>query len=240
MGAGTSVAPLDDPLSYPGPRAAWPFRLVGDEVSRLADDDPRLTRGDRHAVLAIGSNACPAQIVRKFRDRPGHGEVVGLPVAVTGLQIRPSAHLGRSGYWPFAPVSLDETACTAVLCLFDDDQLAVLDATEPNYDRTRLDPHRHRLAHSQRLSGPSMPAGPIEVYTSRHGVVDDPRLPAWSDPPPSQELLLSALLPLLRTAAEPVPLTDAAALSRALRSDDDLAVRLTERLKQTLVVRRWP
>lgn len=233
-----SLAPLDDPLSYPGTRAAEPFRLRGQELHRLPDDDPLLTRTDRHAVLAVGSNACPAQLARKFRGRPCSDEVVGFPVRVTGLQVRPSAHLGRSGYWPFAPVPLDDSVTTAVLGLFDDDQLAVLDATEPNYARTPLERGRHRLS---RMNGISV-TEPVEVYASRHGVVDDARLPAWSEPPPTQEQLLSALLPLLREAGDAVPATvaDAASLSLALRSQEGLAARLTDALKRTVVVRRWP
>jgi hypothetical protein len=237
------LAPLDDPLSYPGPPAAWPFRLVGEQVHRLAADDPLLVEGDRHRaddnlVLAIGSNACPAQLARKFRNRPCRPDLVGFPVTVTGLQIRPSAHLGRSGYWPFAPIAGDDASSPAVLCRFDDEQLAVLDATEPNYDRIALDPHRQQVT----ALPDGLAPGSVQVYASRHGVVDDPRLPAWSVPAPSQQALLTALLPLLQQDGDAMPtsVVDAPTLSRALRSEDGLAARLTEVLKRTLVVRRWP
>lgn len=224
-----AAAPLDDPLSYPGTCAPWSFRLRGDVVTRFDGLVPR----HRTPVLALGSNACPAQLAAKFRGRACSDDLLGLVVAVERLQARPSAHLGRSGYWPFAPVagpSHGPDAGRAVLCLLDEEQMDVLDRTEPNYDRRRLDGRAHPVTGAPE----EVCADGVWVYVSKHGVVDDPRLPSWSDPPPSQTVLLAAL-----TALVPVPpeLAEPAALSAALRRDPGLADFLTDAVKQHLVVR---
>ncbi|MDQ1671649.1 MAG: hypothetical protein QOC98_211 [Frankiaceae bacterium] len=226
---GRPAAPLDDPLSYPGACAPWSFRLRGDEVTRFEGPVPR----DRVPVLAVGSNACPSQLAAKFRGRPCSDELLGLVVSVDRLQVRPSAHLGRSGYWPFAPMAGAGPDCgpgRAVLCLLDDEQLHVLDRTEPNYDRRRLDGRAHAVTGAPA----EVCAEGVCIYVSKHGVVDDPRLPTWSDPPPSQTVLLAALTELV-----PVPpeLTEPAALSAALRRDPGLADDLTAAVKEHLVVR---
>ena len=223
----TIPAPLDDPLSYPGARPDRSWQLTGDRCAPF--DGPVPER--RHAVLAIGSNACPAQLARKLSGRPCSGDVIGLAVSVRGLTVRPSAHLGRSGYWPFAPAaSLDPAAAgSAALCFLDDDQLPVLDATEPNYLRMRLDRSAHAVTAREQL-----PDGAVWVYVSRHGVVDDPRLPRWTDPAPTQHALLSALIPLLQL---PTALAEPAALSAALRHDGDLAEQLSRKLKDAVRIR---
>lgn len=230
-GSRVGVAPLDDPLSYPGPRPARAFRLRGDVLFPLTGDPPP----HRHPVLAIGSNASPGQLAAKFRGRPCSDEVVGYVVRVAGLQVRPSAHLGRSGYWPFAPVALDASSTTAVLCLLDEEQRAVLDATEPNYDRIPFT----RTPEGIVGAPPEVLRVPVELYASRHGVVDDPRLPEWSDPPPSQEALLGALLPLLEghPPVLPADVRDPRSLSDALRNRPGLAAGLTGVLHRTLRVR---
>jgi hypothetical protein len=220
------LAPIDDPLSYPGARATSAFHLRDGAVQPLVEPIPE----GRIPVLAVGSNACPAQLAAKFRHRPGGHDVLGGVVTVGRLQVRPSAHLGRSGYWPFAPAALDETSSTAVLLFLDEGQVAVLDATEPNYVRTVLDVARHPMAGAPA----GTPRGPVWIYVSKHGVVDDRRLPNWSDPPPTQQALLSALIPLL-----PVPqgLRDPASLSAALRTDTELAGHLTAALKERVLIR---
>ncbi len=217
--------PLQDPLSYPGASAPWSFRLHGDVATRF--DGPLPDR--RTAVLGVGSNACPAQLAAKFRAGMCSGDLVGVVVSVARLQVRPSAHLSRSGYWPFAPMASSGTA-RAVLCLLDDDQLDVLDRTEPNYDRRKLDARTHPVAGVP----DELCAEGAWVYVSKHGVVDDPRLPAWSDPPPSQVMLLDALMELVPVSPQP---SGAVGLSAALRRDPELAGELTSRVKQYVTVR---
>lgn len=178
-------------------------------------------------MLAIGSNACPAQLSAKFRGRHCRDDLVGLVVTVQDLVVRPSAHLSRSGYWPFAPARLVGATTAAVLCLLDADQVAVLDATEPNYVRTRLDQQVHRVVGAG-------PLARVEVYVSRHGVVDDPRLPVWTDPPPTQDELLEVLLSAVPAAAR---FGTPAGLSAALRNDPSLATALSDDLRRALRTR---
>jgi hypothetical protein len=221
------VAPLDDPLSYPGIRPAESFLLRGANVAPLPD---RFRPVGRRPVLAIGSNADPAQLAAKFRGRRCSDLVVGLLVTVVGLQVRPSAHFSRFGYWPFAPVAVDGSPSPAVLCLLDDEQVRVLDGTEPNYVRAQLDPGAHPV-----LGAPEL--GPVSVYVSRHGVVDDGRLPPWSEPPPEQELLIRGLLRYLPSLPGIPTSPDPRDLVAAVRARPDLADEITAALKRSLTVR---
>ncbi len=219
-------APLEDPLSYPGERSRTPFLLRGDAVVPLPS---AFDLSGRRAVLAIGSNACAAQLATKFRNQRCSDVVPGLLVDVEALVVRPSAHFSRSGYWPFAPARLDGATAKYVLTLLDDDQVAVLDRTEPNYERVVLDPTVHRVR-----SGSAALERPVEVYVSHHGVVDDDRLPLWRDPPPTQHALLAVLL---RTAPDGLPGRDAAALSTAVRRHPELAEVVTRAIRGHLRVR---
>jgi hypothetical protein len=224
-------APLEEPLSYPGERPRAPFLLQGDVVSALP---PEFDLAGRRAVLAIGSNACPAQLAEKFRERDCSDVVPGLIVDVDALVVRPSAHFSRSGYWPFAPARLDGATGEFVLTPLDDDQVAVLDRTEPNYERVALDPTVHRVG-----LGRAPYDGNVEVYVSHHGVVDDGRLPNWDDPPPSQHALLAALLRIVANEppSEDLPAGDVEGLSDAVRRRSERAEDVTRAIRRTLRVR---
>jgi hypothetical protein len=230
------VAPLDDPLGYPGEVPDGPFLLDGDDVEVL---DPGLTldaardlASATQAVVAVGSNASPAQLARKFGGQPCRGIVVGLRVRVPNLQVLPSGHLSRTGYWPFAPARAVRPAASEpldlVLCLLDDEQLSVLDATEPNYRRVPLSPD----AHPVRVAGGGAPAT-CWVYDSRHGVVDDPRLPRWTPGPPSQEQLLRVLLAEIPELGVRSP----ASLIEAVRADPGVAAGAGALLRRRLRTR---
>lgn len=232
-------APLEEPLSYPGERPRAPFLLRGDVVEPLPPSfDVRSFRArSRRAVLATGSNASPAKLAVKFRDRGCGTEVVGLIVDVEALIVRPSAHFGRSGYWPFAPARLDGTGTTCVLTLLDEDQVAVLDRTEPNYRRILLDPgvHRVRPRDASRVEPVgAVEVGAVEVYESLHGVVVDDRLPAWTEPPPSQQTLLTALI---RATGDELSDRDPATLSDAVRRQPERADAVTTAVRRHLRVR---
>jgi hypothetical protein len=145
-------------------------------------------------VLAVGSNASPAQLRRKLAN-------AGLPVLVpitavrvSGLAVGVSAHVSRPGYLPATPVPDDGAVSDLWLVWLDAVALAAVDATEPNYERIPL-PTRYpvRLTTGQ-------PVMPCWVYLSRHGYLineaGEPR--RLTD----QATLISALLagiPALRT-----------------------------------------
>ncbi|MEV0399448.1 hypothetical protein [Actinoallomurus sp. NPDC050550] len=121
---------------------------------------------DRRPVLAVGSNGSPAQIVRKLAGRAR--VVVPMTYArVDGLVAGASAHVSRPGYVPAVPV-LDPGASTELVVLWlDDEQLAAVDATEPNY-------HRTLLPASAAVSLPGLGRlRACDLYAGRHGCLVD-------------------------------------------------------------------
>lgn len=125
----------------------------------------------RTPVAAVGSNAAPAILARKLAALVS-GWVAMEPRALPGVRIGHSAHVSLHGYVPAAPY-VGPGAARTVVGWFDDEQLALLDATEPNYVRLRLD------------------AG-VDVYASRWGVVAVDGVPV---PLTGQAQLLELLRP---------------------------------------------
>ena len=158
-----------DPSTYP-----W--------TAGLATRTGRLTAGglregplgddlhSRVAVVAVGSNASPTVLARKL------GPVLarGLPVAVgsvEGLTVGHSAHVSARGYVAAAPVR-GGGAHPVTVGWFDPDQLAVLDATEPNYRRVTL-PESMPCRASVEAAGEAAVVSGAQVYASVHGVVGE-------------------------------------------------------------------
>lgn len=162
------------PLDYPGPRAPSAGLLVDDRYVRVADGDTDAfdavlaRRGAapvaaRTAVVAVGSNASPSVLRRKFAAGAGGGAggalVVPFVVArVRDLGVGHSAHVSVAGFVAAAPVAAPGTATDLVVSLLDDDQLRILDRTEPNYTR-------------RPVPGAE---GPCWVYDSHWGVIAPP------------------------------------------------------------------
>ncbi|MBR8640161.1 hypothetical protein KEF29_14785 [Streptomyces tuirus] len=167
---GLAEAPREHPLLYPG---AWPAD------SGLLDGDfflplDRLVYADRTPVLAIGSNACPGQLRHKMLE---FGILSPLPMVkarVTGVDAGVSAHVSRMGYVSASPVSAPDTVRELFVLWLDDEQLAVIDASEGapvpggNFDRAWLPAPEVRidLADGTRLPG-------AYAYVNRHGVLHD-------------------------------------------------------------------
>ncbi|MFG1705123.1 hypothetical protein ACFLIM_18195 [Nonomuraea sp. M3C6] len=170
---------MSRPLTYPGRIPSTSGILVDDAYVPLsaeesvppgewrAEDEPLaalLARLDcpplraRHLVVAVGSNAAPSQVRRKFLDH-GVRPIVPMTLAdVPGIAPGVSAHVSRWGYVPAAPIETPgETSRLFVLWL-DELQLAALDLTEPNY-------HRRTIA----VDGTR-----AFVYTGKHGCLTDP------------------------------------------------------------------
>lgn len=151
------------------------YRLTATEDGRRHDLDTALSTLDvaqtdeRTLVVAIGSNASPAVMRRKFA-RAGVSRVAPLLRAdLTGVAVGHSAHISRAGYVPAAPFARDGEELTVVVSLLDGDQLDVLDATEPNYTRT----HLHARDHTLELENGERPEE-FAVYVSTWGVVGGP------------------------------------------------------------------
>jgi hypothetical protein len=137
-----AIGPRIDPAVYPGARPARDFLLEGDRIGPLPAEPAPLLAG-RHAVIAFGSNAAPAQLMAKFGPSAG-------PIAVTrarlhGFAVGHSPHVSSPGYVPWVLVDTPGFRVECAVLWLDDAQRAVLDATEPNYDLVRVDARRYPL-----------------------------------------------------------------------------------------------
>ncbi|MER7500662.1 hypothetical protein AB0L05_16840 [Nonomuraea pusilla] len=181
--------PMAQPLTYPGRIPAASGVLVDDAYMPLqpvegapaedwqaGDDtlDKLLARLDcspmpeRHPVVAVGSNASPSQMRRKFVSHAIRPVIPMTLADVDGIAPGVSAHVNRWGYVPAVPVEAPgETSRLFVLWL-DERELATLDVTEPNYWRRRLPVERHAVTLE---SGVRLP--PCFVYVGRHGCLVD-------------------------------------------------------------------
>ncbi|WP_383406326.1 hypothetical protein [Streptomyces sp. NPDC056479] len=167
---GLADAPRDHPLLYPG---AWPADsglLDGDSLLPL----DRLVHDDRAPVLAVGSNACPGQLRRKM---DAFGIVSPLPMVkarVTGIEVGVSAHVSRLGYVSASPFHAPGHLRELFVIWLDDEQLAVIDASEGvprpdgNYGRAWLPASDVRI---ELADGTTLPGA--FSYVNRHGVLHD-------------------------------------------------------------------
>ncbi|MGF1648710.1 MAG: hypothetical protein ACFCVF_17580 [Kineosporiaceae bacterium] len=122
----------------------------------------------RHPVLAIGSNASPAQLHDKFGDE-AHSAVVPLTtVTVVGVDVSYSAHTSKAGYIPYAPIACPDRRRQMVMTWLDDDQLAVIDASERNYQPVEL-----RGDVVKATLGSTLDVEHWTLYRSRWGVLRD-------------------------------------------------------------------
>ena len=139
----------------------------------------------RIPVLAVGSNASPAQVRRKMANAGLPTLVPITAVSVHALAVGVSAHVSRPGYLPATPVPDAGAVSDLWVVWLDADALRAMDATEPNYRRIRL-PSRYAVELT--------PGQPVAawVYVSRHGYL----LNAAGDPRrlTDQATLITALL----------------------------------------------
>lgn len=125
---------------------------------------------DRVPALAVASNASPAQLMSKLSAPPTD---LAIPVArawLRGLELAFSGHVNRWGYVPAAVRAADaDTEVDVFVTFLDAEQLAVMDATEPNYERVMVrHPNGEGLVRLE--SGEELKA--CALYRTRHGVLD--------------------------------------------------------------------
>ncbi|RPE38054.1 hypothetical protein EDD90_0922 [Streptomyces sp. Ag109_O5-1] len=168
---GLDKAPRDHPLTYPG---AWPADsalLDGDRLSpldRLVYDDGRVP------VLAVGSNASPAQLLHKMAEFGVSGPIPMVRTRVTGLDVGVSAHVSRLGYVSASPVESPATVRELFVVWLDGRQLEVIDASEGvplpdgNFGRAWLPAPDVRV---DLADGTTLPG--VHAYVNRHGVLHD-------------------------------------------------------------------
>ncbi|WP_327426759.1 hypothetical protein [Streptomyces sp. NBC_01236] len=169
---GLAEIPREHPLSYPG---AWPEEsglLDGDRLLPLS----RLVYEDRVPVLAVGSNACPAQLRHKMAQSGVSGTIPMVKARVGGIGVGVSAHVSLMGYVSASPFHAPGAVGELFLTWLDEAQLAVVDASEgvPEatgaYDRAWL-PSPSSGIRIELDSGEFLPGA--YVYVNRHGVLHD-------------------------------------------------------------------
>jgi hypothetical protein len=190
---GLAGVPALDPLSYPGSLVSEPGLLHGSEYLAIrptadpvcdwkldsaamfslddylaAIDQPLV--GERHPVVAIGSNASPGQLRHKL-SRLGLPVVVPIsPLRIVGVNIGVSAHISPAGYVAISPYADPETSCEVYITWFDSAQLEAVDATEyPEYRRIMISSTDYPM---------DLPSGePVDVaylYVNTNGVLAEP------------------------------------------------------------------
>ncbi len=141
------------PWTYPGVPLTQPTPL---EDGALAG---------RRPVVAFGSNTDPA-VVRDKLSRGGvHSEIPMAPAVVLDVALAASAHVSVGGYIPAAVLHRAGSRLQVVVSWPNPEQLACLDASEPNYrpivvrDVGLLDGRR---------------IGAVLLYDTRRGVLELP------------------------------------------------------------------
>jgi hypothetical protein len=163
------IVDLDPPGGVEAPSEELPAALVDAAAieQALAEEDAA-PLAERTLVLAVGSNQTPQTIARKYH-RAGRPMQVTTPFVrctVHDLAVGHVAHTAAPGYVPAAPYRAEGERMELVATWFDDEQLAVVDATEPNYDRVRLSTEEFPLT----LATGEEPVQ-FDVYASRWGVI---------------------------------------------------------------------
>ncbi len=213
---------VSSPLDYPGHRlrrsvllrhdhlADWgidgatplgsaPVALRGGgelPLDRVLGDEGVAPLDGRTLVVGVGSNAAPWLVLRKLHAA-GAGTVVPfVTCTVTGIAVTHSAHVSAGGYIAMTPAGRPHGQVPLVAALLDAEQLAALDATEPNYERLLIDGERYPV----HLDGGGRPTA-YHLYRSRHGVLclDGEPLPSMGQRDLHQRLFvdpdLAALVP---------------------------------------------
>ncbi|WP_248148430.1 hypothetical protein [Microbacterium aoyamense] len=124
----------------------------------------------RTLVVAVGSNASPQVIERKYA-RADHVLSHATPFmtcSIEGIGIGHSAHVSKGGYIAATPFARVHHRQQFVASWFDDDQLALVDSTEPNYERVLVSGREYPLT----LESGERPEH-YYLYVSTHGLIRD-------------------------------------------------------------------
>ena len=166
-------AVLGRALRYPYDRPSGPvgFDIATGTARPLAPSDVG-ARG-RTAVLAVGSNAAPEQLARKFApDGPVGGTIPVLPVRWRDHDVVFAARLSSYGALPATPLPSDGTVVDVHVTLLDDDQLAVMHRSEsvgderPAYEVVEVAPRSVEVPGG---AGVTLPSGALLAYASVAG-----------------------------------------------------------------------
>lgn len=120
----------------------------------------------RTLVVAVGSNAAPGVMRGKLEVPDGRYTLPMVPGTVTNLAVGHSAHVSKKGYLAASPYHADGRTSDVVALWLDRRQLAMLDATEPNYVRKLVHAEDYRLE----LAGGERPDR-YYLYESKWGLI---------------------------------------------------------------------
>jgi hypothetical protein len=127
----STPAPIEAPESYPGPVPDWSYRLNNEGITYLREYQVAKWITGRRPVLAVGSNASPAQLRHKFESEPDL--LASLPVTraiVTGLVSAYTPYRAGYGSIPTTPYLGDDLHSLLSVVWLNDDQLARLNESE--------------------------------------------------------------------------------------------------------------
>ncbi|MFC7217588.1 hypothetical protein ACFQLX_05275 [Streptomyces polyrhachis] len=139
--------------------------------------------GERFPVLAVGSNACPAQLCHKMEGEGASATIPMVKAEVTGIDVGVSAYISPLGYISSSPIHVPGLRRELFVTWLDAHQLEIVDTSEGifdpagEYDRVLLPGGDFpvRLPSGEVLGG-------VYVYVHRYGVV------SGSETPPRRHL----------------------------------------------------
>jgi len=177
-GAADYLAPiseLDRARKYPYHAPQGGFILNAGRLLPLTEGDLAASAsailGGRVAVLSVGSNRAPVQLLRKF------GTAATVPVTPARLHDCDIVHAALIGYYAAVPCTAFPSVGTVVdlnVAWLDPEQLVQMHRTEGigvAYDFVEMDNVEHLFTLSAAFSG-ALSDGPVFGYAARAGVLD--------------------------------------------------------------------
>ena len=148
-GSAQAAAILARALDYPYATPERSYLYLDGTAAELSPESPDLS--GRTPLLSYGANAAPEALGRKLTQLPG----VEMPVMqfeLGGFDVVYSAHVSPYGAVPATLVESPGTVAPVFLLHPTAEQLALLTASEPNYDLVEI--------------------GGMAVYRSKHGCLE--------------------------------------------------------------------
>lgn len=152
--------------SYPYAIPLRSYIVAGGSHRELAADEPLPDVSGRRAVLAVGSNQSPEQLLRKFND-PDCGPIPVIRARLAGFDVVYSAHVASYGSIPAMLVPSPGTVVTLFVNWLTRQEETRMHETElpsGNYNFGRLDGIDLRLDRGRTLTS-------AFVYSSRRGAL---------------------------------------------------------------------
>lgn len=116
----------------------------------------------RTPLLAYGSNAAPEVLARKLGPSAGQDTVLAVRATLADFDVVYSAHISRYGSIPAALQRSPGTEVAVFVVYLSEEQLRLISATEPNYDRALLTDLSCTLESGEVLTQAA-------AYLTRHG-----------------------------------------------------------------------